>query len=291
MNWQNVSYSWIEVLPGLLLLGWVYSEVRHLRRLRILGDPMVMGVSASWALRIAALAALLAGVACAAAVVPLAGLHATNAGVNKQVIEILMDTRSMEGLEDSAWEAFDSSMQILFDQAQGARFSAIAFGVSSEVLVYPTVDTQGLLTILARLHFRAASEGKPELREALEKYAAAKDTELSSSRRVILTALPTDEVERITDSLAPPLRDVLFAQISNDGGAIKYLRRDPSGMPVWTTRATEIQNFLRSEADPAKHFLSLDTTQWFALAAILLLSLEYVCRLFGRSSKGRYHFA
>ncbi len=291
MKWQEPSYLWIELIPALLLLGWVYSEAHRLRRLRAFGDPDLLGVSGRWGPRVGALAALVSGVAFAAAVIPMPAFRVTNTPAKVPVVEILLDMESLEGMEDSGWETFDSSLQVLLGSSPSVRYSAITLGTPSEVVVYPTVDTQGLQTVLSRMRFVAVAGGKTEFRQAWEQYAASRIQGLPTSCRVIVTALPADEVERISDSMMRRAGDIVWVQISNGSEGMRFMLRDSSGSPYWTTHPMEAQRSINSSPVPPPGKSGLDATQWLALAAIVILGAENVCRSLDRSRKGRDHIA
>jgi hypothetical protein len=291
MYWQNPTYLWAEILPGLLLLGWIISEVVHLRRLKIFGDPLVLGVSVPWVPRIAALFMLLLGIACAAAVIPLPAMHEATSAADVPIIQVLVDVHSLESAEDQTWEAFDAALQALVEQVPGTRFSAIALGSPAEVLVYPTVDMQGLQIILARLRFASPPGNKLDLAQALLNYAASQRGQSRTARSIVVTALPADEVERVSASVNGSDFDFLFANISSDSPPIQYGHRNAAGDLVWTARAADLQQPLKADQTRFGRRAYLNPTQWFALMAVIFLCVEYICSLSARSRTGRMQVA
>ncbi len=291
MYWQNPTYLWAEILPGLLLLSWIISEVMHLRRLKIFGDPLVLGVSVPWVPRIAALFMLLLGIACAAAVIPLPAMHEADSAADVPMIQVLVDVHSLESAEEQTWEAFDTAIQALVNQVPGTRFSAIALGAPAEVLVYPTVDMQGLQIILARLRFEFPAGNRPELAQALSNYAASQHGQSRAARFIVVTALPADEVERVSAAMNSSDFDCLFAMISSGRPPIQYGHRNTAGDLLWTERAADLQQLLKANQTSAGHRAHLNPSQWLAVMAVIFLCAEYICSLSARSRAGRMQVA
>lgn len=290
MYWQDPAYLWIELLPGLLLAGWIVSEVAGMRRLKVFGDPLVLGVSVPWGLRIAALFLLLLGIACATAVIPLPAMNQANAAADVHTICILLDLHSLEGADDQTWESYDAAIQALAEQDPGTRFSAIALGSPSRVIVYPTVDKQGFQILLARLRFETLPGNAPDLAKGMAAYADSQRDQSRAARSFIVTALPADEVERISDSKAGRDLDFVYAVVSGGRPPIQYARRSISGDLVWTTQVADLRQALRADRGRIRSGRALNPTQWFALTALILLCAEYICGLRGRSRVGGMQF-
>ncbi len=291
MHWQNPTYLWAEILPGLLLLSWIVSEVMRARRLKVFGDPRVLGVSVPWVPRIAALVMLLLGVGFAAAVIPLPVGNEVNRTAGAPVIQLLVDIHSLEGAEDQTWEAFDAAIPVLVERFPGARYSATALGSPAEVLVYPTEDWQGLQIILARLRFGFPSGSRADLAQALAKYEVSRRGQNGNVRSIVITALPADEVERAADSMSAGQVDFFFARVSGGLPQIRYFHRNPAGNWVWTAHVTDLQQLLRAEAPVTGRKAWLSPAQWFALLAVIFLCAEYICALSAGSRTGRMKVA
>ncbi len=287
MYWQYPNYLWVEILPGLILLAWIVYEVRQMHRLRIFGDPRIMGLTVPWVPRIAALFMLLLGVACAAAVIPLPAMPEAAAATDASLTEILVDVRSLENAGENMWDAFDSAIHTLVGQVPGARFSVVALSTPPKVLVYPTADTQGLEIVSARLRFNMPPGNRTELVQALSQYAASRKGKPRAARSVIVTALPADQLESVGASLHGIDSGVVFAELSAGDQPVRYGHRNAAGEMVWTVRSQDLpQLFKGNQAEPGRRTF-LAPIQWFALMAVIVLCGEYILSLSGRTRAGR----
>jgi hypothetical protein len=275
------------MLPGLLILGWILSEVMRRRRLTAFGDPKVLGISAPWISRVAALLLLLFGIALAAAVVALPEWKEVNAPRTAPGIQILVDTQSLESGEEQVWEAFDISLQSILDQAHGMLFSAATAGSPGEVIVYPTEDAKGLQIILSRLRFEPRHGDTLDPAPTLEKQISLQRVQTPNLRFVVMTAAPSDEVERLASALKDKAADVIFVRISTGSQPVQFGTKAVGGSLAWTTNAADLQISLKP--DPGRHRQNarIELTQWFALVALVLLCAEFLVSLAARLRTGR----
>lgn len=287
MYWQKPDYLWAELIPGLLLVSWIVSEVLHWRRLRVFGDPIVLGITVPWVSRIAALLMLLLGAACAAAVIPLPAVTEDSAAEGSPVIELLVDVHALESANERTWEAFEAVLQALVEQVPGARFSAIALSSPPEILVYPTIDTQGLQIMLARLRFEMPRSNNPDLARSLSDYAKSRLGAPAVARSVVITALPPGDLERIGASVNDNNPGFVFANVSGGSVPIQYARRGDAGNMVWTAQAADLRQFLDASQIDTGRRAALNPIQWLALMAVIFLGVEYVMGLSGRARTSR----
>ncbi len=287
MYWQIPGFLWVEILPGLILLAWVVSEVRRMHRLRVFGDPRIMGLTVPWLPRIAALFMLIFGVACAAAVIPLPAMPERATATDASLTDILVDVRSLDNAGERMWDAFDSAIQTLVGLVPGTRFSAIALSTPPKVLVYPTADTQGLEIVSARLRFNMPPGNRAELAQAMSGYAASRKGKPRAARSVIVTAWPADQLESVGASLHGIGSDIVFAELSAGDQPVRYGHRNAAGEMVWTVRSQDLpQLFKGNQPEPGRRTF-LAPIQWFALMAVIVLCGEYILSLSGRTRAGR----
>jgi hypothetical protein len=275
------------MLPGLLILGWILSEVMRRRRLTTFGDPKVLGISAPWIARVAALLLLCFGIAFAAAVVGLPEWKEVNAPRAAPGIQILVDTQSLESGEEQIWEAFDISLQSILDQAHGMLFSAATTGSPGEVIVYPTEDANGLQIILSRLRFEPRPRDTLDPALTLEKQVSRQRVQMPNSRFVVMTAAPSDEVERLAPALKDKAADVVFVRISTGSRPVQFGTRAVGGSFSWTTNAADLQIFLKPDPGRYRQNARIELTQWLALVALVLLCAEFLVSLAARLRTGR----
>jgi hypothetical protein len=287
MLWRSPLYLWIEVLPGLLILGWLLSEARRRRRLMNFGDPEILGISTPWISRVAALLLLISGIAGAAAVIALPERKEIKTPRAAPGIQILVDMQSLESGEEQLWENFDIALQSILDQAHGMLVSAATAGSTGEVVVYPTEDAKGLQIILSRLRFAPRSEVAINLAQALDKQTGLQKVQAPEMRFVVVTGAPSDEVERLAIALKDKVANLIFVSISTGSRPVQFGAGAPDGSLVWTSMASDIQRYLKPNPDGARVNARIELTQWFALAALVLLCAEFLISLSARLCIGR----
>lgn len=275
------------MLPGLLILGWIISEVMRRRRLATFGDPEVLEVSTPWTARIAALLLLLFGIACAVAVIALPERKEVGKPQAAPGIRILVDLQSLANGGEQVWEAFDISLQSVLDQAQGVLFSAAIAGSPGELTVYPTEDAKGLQIILARLRYESWHQNPPDLAQALAKQLGMQRVQAPNLRFIVVTTMAPDEVARLVSALQDKATDVIFIRISPSGQPVHFGTKAVAGSLVWTTNVADILPFLRPDPGRDRQNAVIELTQWLALAALVLLCAEFLVSLCARLRAGR----
>ncbi|MGA2263704.1 MAG: hypothetical protein ABSH28_19985 [Acidobacteriota bacterium] len=287
MHWRNPAFLWFEIVPGVALVGWVVSEWLRHHRLKSFGDPMVLGIAIPWVPRTAALLVLLLGLASAAAVIPLPASNLEEAPAKTPEILIMLDVPPTESAEDPIWDALEGAVQALLDQGTGARFGVLASGWPPEVLVYPTVDAKGLQIIVSRQRFVMQRTTRLGLPETLSRYVGQKPAGSSNSRLVVVTALPPEEIERLSSTRQGGLPDILFVRLGRGSAAAQYGYQSATGAWTWSSHSSKIRDIMKISLTGSSLIGRVTPIQWFALLALFFLCLEYVCSMIARPGSGK----
>ena len=287
MHWRNPAFLWFETVPGVVLAGWVVSEWLRRHRLKSFGDSQVLGVAVRWVPQIAALLLLLLGLASAAAVLPLPAFNSEEAPAKTPEILIMLDVQSMESAEDPIWDALDGAVQAVLDQGTGARFGVLGSGWPPEVLVYPTMDARGLQIVVSRLRFEMQQATRLGLPETISRYGALNPAGSSNSHLVVVTSLPPEEIERLSQTRQGGIADILFVQFGRSSAAPEYGWQSATGVWTWSPQSSKIRDLVKISPTGSSLIGCVMPIQWFALLAIFCFCLEYVCSMIARPGDGR----
>jgi hypothetical protein len=287
MYWEKPSYLWIQILPGIFLLGWAVSEWLCRRRLQHFGDARVLGVSHAWMPRFATLVLLLLGITSTAALlaIPVTGENTLSGGSRE--IRILLDDVSLDARGNTLWDTLENAVQIILNQAPGMHFSVLASGQPPEIWVHPTADVEGLRIVVSRLRFELKRGSRGGLAETLAGYLHDQGPDSPQARLIVITAMPPEDLERLPLMQEERASYFIFVHLSGDRGEMRFGYRAITGEWKWTAEPAAMRDRLKAEIGASVSWGSLSPMQWYALLAIFLFCAEYVCRRAERSAAGK----
>jgi hypothetical protein len=287
MYWEKPSYLWIQILPGMFLVGWAVSEWLCRRRLQLFGDAHVLGVSHPWIPKVAALVLLLLGITSTAALlaIPVTGEGALPGGSPE--IRILLDDLSLDAGGDMLWDNLENAVQVILDQAPGTHFSVLASGQPPEIWVHPTADVGGLRMVVSRLRLEMKRGSGGGLAETLTEYLHGQGPDPPRARLAVITAMPSEDLERLPVMQEEGAAYFIFVILSGDRGEMRFGYRATTGEWKWTIEAAALRDMMKAEIGSSVSWGSLSLMQCYALLAIFLFCAEYVCRRAERSPARR----
>jgi hypothetical protein len=287
MHWQDPVYLWAELLPGVLACAWILSEWQCYHRFRDFCDPRVMGIVTPWKQRIAAMLMLLFGLSAVIALLagPMRGQE--SAALEVSEIQFMLDLQSLDGRPGSFWEGLESSVQALAEQIPKARFAFSIAAAPPRMLVYPTADARGLQIMVSGLRFAPQRDAQADLGMVLSKHMASRSSRAPQPPLAVISALSSDELERIAAPLRGYLPAFTFICLRGDKQPPQY------GIPaaaegwIWTSDPGQAggRMLLMPQAIPRSSG-SLKLTQWLALAALLFFGSEHVLAQSARTRMG-----
>ncbi len=287
MYWEKPSHLWVQLLPGIFLVGWAVSEWLCRRRLQHFGDARVLGVSYSWMPRVVALVLLLLGITSTAALlaIPVTGEN-TLSGVSPE-IRILLDDGSLDAGGDTLWDTLETAVQVILDQAPGMHFSVLASGQPAEIWVHPTADVEGIRIVVSRMRFALKRGTGGGLSETLAEHLHDQRPDSPQARLAVITAMPSEDLERLPVMQEDGASYFVFVHLSGDRGEMRFGYRATTGEWKWTVEPAAVGNRLKAEIGASVSWGSLSLMQGYALLAIFLFCAEYVCRRAERSAAGK----
>lgn len=284
MHWQFPTYLWAESIPGLLVCAWALSEWHLQRRLRAFCDPSVMGIVTPWRLRIAAVLVFASGLACAVAVLAVPMFPVEAADIQTPGIQFLLDQQSLDAAAGPFWDGLESSVQALTEQLPGSRSSFLIAGSPPRVLVHPTFDSKGLQIVVSSLRFAGPPADRPDLGEVLHKRAESQDSAGGHSQLAVISAAPADEIERMGISLRNGRDAIVFVHLRGDPAAPQYGFPAHDARWIWTQDPGAASRMLVTQKESAARRVAL--TQWTAIAAAILLAIEFLLAQNARRATG-----
>ncbi|MGD0309579.1 MAG: hypothetical protein ABSC02_09835 [Acidobacteriota bacterium] len=279
MVWRHPVYLWAECIPALVFVGWALAAWLQNRRLKRLGDPMVLGVSAAWFRRLVALVLLTVGLMFAAALLPVPAKQGADGGSPDPKVMIVIDVSSFDTAQDRLWSTLEDTIQTIVDRAPGAHFGVITPGLPPEVLVPPTLDNLGLLIIVSRLPFYPQQQSRSDIVETLARLAEGRAAEIANARLLVLTAAPAEEIPRLETLSRGGSPDTTWVNISRGAGSTLYGREGASGKWTWSPDPGVLDAALSRSLPTMGGSGAINVVQYCALAAFLFLSVESILGL------------
>jgi len=277
MVWFFPGYYWMEIIPGLLLVGWLLSELQFRRRLRRFGDARILGIAFPWLPRLAAAMISALGVALAAAILP---LPATGGKTPiSPVTNIVFDLPASRAPDPGGNERAGAAVRALFAQTPEARFRLLASEPALGTLVPATADTKGFEMLLEGL----PAPVHPRRSETLAALQERVRRESAESQYVVLTGLPARDLERIPVSRPLEFSRILFVLPAAEGRGAAMGRRAANGTWLWATAPDGWRRLIFAAAAASAGSPGLSPVQRSALLAMLFLGIGFMCRYAGRS--------
>ena len=285
MVWRHPVWLWAEWLPGFVFLCWVLAAWLENRRLKQLGDPVVLGVSFAWSRRLVALALLTLGLMLAGAVLAVPVMRGEDGVPTDPKFMLLIDVPSFDAAPGRLWPVLEDTINSIVDHTPGVRFEVLITGLPPEVLVPPTLDNRGLMILVSRLPFHLQQPSRAGIAETLARLTEIPAEGIANSRLLVVTAIPVEDIMRIQSLLRGNSPDTTWVNISSEVGPTRYGRQGASGKWTWSSDVTGLDAILAGHLPARAHNSSINLVQWSALLALLLLSADSVL---GLASKSNY---
>ncbi len=247
MRWFYPKLFWAQMIPLLVVLGWILAERSRRRRLGVFGDSRILGVPALLSRRTSALAVLVLGFAATSAILPMPAREDSGKGVVPALVEILLDSKLFDdtGSEgSSALDAADYQVRAIFQMARLSHFSVYRSARPIELLVPATSDSQGLLIVMGRLRQERQRGDLSPLSESVDALVRRESSKRQWLRKiVVITSQPYQALSGSLSSsqIGPSL---LWVRLTTEDRQPIVRSKETSW--IWSDDSPALREFLTS---------------------------------------------
>ena len=273
MQWREPIYLWAQIIPLLVLLGWIVAERRRRHRLATFGDPRILGVSFQAARHFLAIALLILVIGTTVAVLALpVDKKQTKEAPTVTQVAILLDSRLANSTRSEVGYSMDEVEDLvasIVEQAPGARFMLFRSGDPLQKITPITSDEKGLLLLMSRLRSEWQHNSSVSLSKSVKELRAL--GKARAQRIVVITAEPVEDMSDLRKE--HPEMKLIFVRLPG--------REAPGEQQENWIRAdqvNELRDFLRQgeevvpASQPKKNWSYIQIFAAFGFCALLVRS-------------------
>jgi hypothetical protein len=241
MQWREPVYLWAQLIPFLILVGWIVAERRRRYRLTTFGDPRLLGVSPHAARQFLTISLLILVIGASVAVLALPVDRKQTEGVPATpLVAILLDARLANSTRSEVGYSMDEVEDLvasIVEQAPGARYVLFRSGDPLQKVAPVTSDEKGLLLLMRRLRSAWRNNPSASLSKSVQEIAALENP--GSLRIVVVTADPVEAL--------PDLKEVkvLFVRVPAGGAGREAPGARRGKNWIRGDQVNELRDFLR----------------------------------------------
>ena len=161
LTWQHPQLLWLQIIFPVLVVLWLYVENRRRSRIRLLGNPFILGLSLSPVSRATATLLFALSASAVAGVIALPEPKQDQGLRTGPEMAVLLDAELRESGHFDPEISIDAVNRYIREIAQARpgvkvslyRASAYPPSTGPEMLIPPTGDLEGLLILLDRIRF------------------------------------------------------------------------------------------------------------------------------------------
>ena len=239
MQWREPIYLWAQIIPLLVLVGWIVAERRRRHRLTTFGDPRVLGVSLQLARQFLTIALLIVVIGTTVAVLALpVDKREIEEAPTANLVAILLDARLENSTRSEvgySLEEVEDLVASIVEQAPGARFMLFRSGDPLQKVAPITFDERGLLLLMSRLRPAWQNNPSASLSKSVKELGAL--GKAGTLRIVVVSAEPVEDLPGLGEQAGTK---VLFVRVRGSS-------REAPGGEQWirADQVNELRDFLQ----------------------------------------------
>ena len=275
MQWREPIYLWAQIIPFLVLVGWIVAERRRRHRLTTFGDPRVLGISLQLARQFLTIALLIVVIGSTVALLALPiDKREIEEAPTANLVVILLDARLENSTRSEvgySLEEVEDLVASIVEQAPGARFMLVRSGDPLQKVAPITFDERGLLLLMSRLRSAWQNNPSASLSKSVKELGAKGKGR--TQRIVVVTAEPVEDLPDFGEQAGTK---VLFVGVRVGGSS-----REVPGGEQWirADQVNELREFLQPgipvslSSQPKRNWSYIQIFAAFGFCALLAHSM------------------